>query len=46
MRMLDGNSSELYHGKDDERDDDYNNDKEQYASDYWSYINNGEAYDE
>ena len=46
MRMIYGNSSELYYGYDDERDDEYNNDKEQYVSDYWNYINNGGEYDE
>ncbi len=46
MRMMDKCNSELYHRKDDETDDKYNNDKEQYTSDYWNYLNNGEAYDE
>ena len=46
MRMFYKNSSELYHSDNDEEDNEYNNDKEQYISDYWNYLNNGETYAE
>ena len=47
MRMMDKKwDRELYCGENDEEDNEYNNDKEQYISDYWNYLNNGETYAE
>ena len=58
MRMMDKKwDNELYQGnccdefydecnKECNIDGNYNDDKEQYRSDYWCYINNGGEYDE
>lgn len=47
MRMMNKKwDRELYCGENDEEDMEYNTDKEQYTSDYWCYVNNGEDYAE
>ena len=58
MRMMDKKwDNELYQGDCCEElydeiniecniDGNYNDDKEQYRSDYWNYVNNGGEYDE
>lgn len=45
MRMTD-RDRELYNGDSYEEDMEYNTNKEQYISDYWKYVNNGEDYAE